>query len=214
MKRQAGIWDFWASHYDRLWVQTVSLIPTRAALRAQLSGGPHGRLLDMGCGTGQLLGELPAFWGDQPTGCGYTGVDASSAMIAVARRKHPAAHFECADVMSYAAAAESFDTIVCAHAFPYMRAQPAALSRLAGWLRPGGRLLLAQACTESLSDRIVLALVKRTTSPARYLSVAELCAVARPLLGEPREIAQINRLRGVPSIRLVVWEKHAGVAWP
>lgn len=203
------IWNFWASRYDRLWVQHVSLAPTRAALRAQLSGSPRGRLLDMGCGTGQLLDDLPLYSCDKPAGWDYTGVDASTTMIAAARRKHPAAHLECADVMSYAAAPASFDTIVCAHAFPYMRDKSAALSRLAGWLRPGGCLLLAQACTESFYDRIVLAVVKRTTSPTRYLSVADLCALARPIFGEPLDIVHINRHLGVPSIRLVAWKKPA-----
>ena len=206
----ARIWDFWAARYDRLWVQRVSLAPTRAALRAQLSSRPPGRLLDMGCGTGQLLAELLGLGGT--TDWEYTGIDASPAMIAAARRKFPAACFECADVMSYAAAPAVFDTVVCAHAFPYLPDQRAALARLAGWLQPGGRLLLAQACTETCYDRIVLAIVKRTTSPARYLPVAGLCALAQPALGEPRAVVRINRHCGVPSLRLVVWEKPAGGA--
>lgn len=196
-----NIWDFWAAHYDRLWVQRVSLGPTREHLGAQLAQRTPGRLLDMGCGTGQLCAQL--------TGWSYHGVDASSAMIAEARRHHPAAHFTCADLLAFAAPAASFDAVVCAHAFPYVSDKTAALARLAGWLRPGGCLLLAQACTETVYDRLILSVVKLTTTPARYLPVAELCALARPILGEPRAVVRINRHRGVPSLRLLVWEKPA-----
>jgi len=199
------IWDFWAAHYDRLWVQRVSLGPTRAVLRAQLSARPPGRLLDMGCGTAQLLNEWISLSGVADPD--YTGVDASPAMVAEARRKHPAARLLCADVMNYDAGPACFDTVVCAHAFPYMTDPVAVMARLAGWVRPGGRLWLAQACEETLYDRLVLAIVKRTTSHARYRSVAVLCAIARPMLGDPDEVIRINRHFGVPSLRLIVWEK-------
>lgn len=206
MKR-AGIWDFWASRYERLWVQRVSLAPTRALLAAHLASPPPGaRLLDVGCGTGQLA--------DVVTGWEYTGADPSPAMIAAARRGRPAARFVVADVLAPAAPAGDFDAVVCAHAFPYMPDQPAALARLAAWVRPGGRLLLAQACTESFYDRLALAVVKLTTSPARYRSVAELRALARPLLGESVEVARIDRHRGVPSLRLLVWRRGGGGAPP
>lgn len=202
------IWDFWAPRYDRLWVQRVSLGPTRAALRAQLSALPPGRLLDMGCGTGQLLDEIQGLPGT--TRWDYTGVDAAPAMVAEARRKHPDARFECADVMTCAAPPAAFDVVVCAHAFPYMPDKSAAFARLASWLRPGGRMLLAQACPEAFYDRVVMAFVKCTTSPARYLPVADLRALARPSLGEPTDVVRINRHVGVPSLRLLVWDKPAG----
>lgn len=207
---RARIWDFWAPRYDRLWAQRLSLAPTRAAIRAQLRGRPPGHLLDMGCGTAQLLDLLA----EDAAGAGldYTGVDASPAMIAAARRKHPAARLYGADLMAFEAAPGAYDTIVCAHAFPYMPDKSAALARLAGWLRAGGRLLLAQACAENGYDRIALAVVKRTTSPAQYLSVAALRALARDILGEPRAIIRLNVRCGVPSLRLLVWEKAGGGA--
>ena len=201
------IWDFWSAHYDRLWVQRLSLAPTRAALLARLARLPPGRLLDVGCGTGQLLDELAR----RPDGAAwdYTGVDASAAMIACARRKHPGARLRCADVLAYQAAPGRCDAVVCAHVFPYLPDAPAALARFADWLRPGGQLLLAQACAETAYDRLILAFVKRTTSAAVYRPVSELSALARPLFGEPGEIVRLNR-PGVPSLRLLVWTKPAG----
>ncbi len=202
---RAQLWDFWAAHYDRLWVQRVSVAPTRRALMAELDGLAPGRLLDAGCGTAQLLDAL------QCTGTqwDYTGFDASAAMLAQAARKHPAANLVHAGIMAYAAPAP-FDVVICAHAFPYFTDQPAALARLAGWVKPGGHLLLAQACTENAYDRVVLAGVKLTTSPARYRSVADLSALAAPLLGQPRRVIRLNRHPGVPSLRLLVWRKQEG----
>jgi hypothetical protein len=55
-----------------------------------------------------------------------------------------------------------------------------------------------------------MAFVKCTTSPARYLPVADLRALARPSLGEPTDVVRINRHVGVPSLRLLVWDKPAG----
>lgn len=195
------VWNFWAPHYERLWVQKVSLGPTRAALRAALGGLPAGRLLDMGCGTGQLARELP--------GWDCTGVDLSPSMIAEARRRNPSARFECSDVMAFTAQPASFDAVVCAHAFPYLPDPSAAMARLSDWVRPGGRLLLAQACTENAYDRIALALVKLTTSRARYLSVDALAGLAEPRLGRPQSVVRINRHPLVPSLRLLVWRKPA-----
>lgn len=199
--KPARVWDFWAPRYERLWVQKCSLGPTRAALRAALDGIPAGRLLDVGCGTGQLARELP--------GWGYTGIDLSPSMVAEARSRNPSARFECSDVMAFAAKPGAFDAVVCAHAFPYLPDRPAAMSRLADWVRPGGLLLLAQACTEDTYDRFALALVKLTTSRARYLSAAGLAALARPRLGEPEAMVRIDRNPLVPSLRLLVWRKPA-----
>jgi len=206
-----NIWDFWSAYYDNLWVQRVSLAPTRAALLARLARLKPGRLLDMGCGTGQLLDDLkrtPA-----ANAWNYIGVDHSAAMINCARRKHPEANLCCADIMTFAAPPDCYDTVICAHAFPYLPDQPAALARLAHWLKPGGKLLLAQAVRESVYDSLILAFVKLTVSAANYQSISGLCAMAHPLLRDPCEIVRINRNPIVPSLRLLVWTKPAeGVA--
>lgn len=201
------IWDFWSAYYDRLWVQRVSIAPTRRAILECLAGSRPGKLLDAGCGTAQLLDDLLR----TPDGAAwdYTGFDASASMLARAGQKHPAARLINAGVMDCACPAASFDIVVCAHAFPYFTDKPAAFARLAGWVRPGGQLLLAQACTENLYDRLILAIVRQTTSPARYLSVAAMGALAAPLLGQPQSVIRINRHPGVPSLRLFVWRKPA-----
>ena len=61
-------------------------------LKRHLGGIPVGTTLDMGCGTGALLDNLPLFNADD-----YVGVDLSSRMLGIARSKHPEHMFVQAD---------------------------------------------------------------------------------------------------------------------
>lgn len=63
---------------------------------ASARGFRGGRLLDLGCGTGNATGPALA------RGHRVDGLDASAAMLEVARRKHPAADFVVADMRDFA----------------------------------------------------------------------------------------------------------------
>ena len=54
------IWDFWATRYENLWAQYFSLGPARVLIHQHLEVTmPHAeRILDIGCGIGQLAFEL------------------------------------------------------------------------------------------------------------------------------------------------------------
>jgi SAM-dependent methyltransferase len=54
------------------------------------------RVLDLGCGLGDLYAHLKACG----IGCDYTGVDLLEEMVVAARRRHPGARFLCADVFA------------------------------------------------------------------------------------------------------------------
>ncbi len=204
----SGVWDFWASRYDSLWVQKVSLGPTREKLIVRLDGIMKGRercsVLDMGCGTGQLLGCIrKAEFGSRVD---YCGVDSSPEMIAVARSKYPDAEWRVADVASYEAGGRSFDAVICAHSFPYYPDKQEQLLRLYALVAPGGDLLLAQACQNSFYDTCVLGLVKLTTSKAKYLSRRQIGELAGGRLGEPA-VERINPNPLMPSLDLFHWKK-------
>ena len=134
MNRQ-GIWDFWAKYYDRLLLQRVSLQPTRALvcekirhiLSTQETKAEEARfdILDMGCGTGQLYGDLLKNLGEE--NFNYLGVDPSGGMLEQALEKYPKANFFQSDVMEVIPDQESFDLIVCSHSFPYYPDGEAAL---------------------------------------------------------------------------------------
>src|SRR5258706_13559687 len=76
------------AHYDR----AGAFVPKLASdLIDLLAPQPAERVLDLGCGTGDLTQQLAA------AGARPFGVDASADMIDEARRKHPSLSFEVGD---------------------------------------------------------------------------------------------------------------------
>ena len=168
----ARVWDFWASRYERLWVQKFSLTPTRDLVIQELSGlidnGSEYRLLDMGCGTGQLIQEIQKTFWNAKLSC--VGIDISPKMIEMAEANNPSAYFEVGSIDGMAGRGE-FDIVVCTHSFPYYHDQVKALKKFSSVLKPGGHLLLAQASVNSPYDALAMFLVKFTTGKARYPSI-------------------------------------------
>ena len=173
------IWDFWASRYERLWVQKHSLTPTREQVIEELSGlidsGREYKLLDMGCGTGQLIREIQKTFHNVKLSC--VGVDISPKMIEMAAANNPDARFMVASIDGVIGEGE-FDIVVCTHSFPYYRDQAKALRKLSTMLKPGGHLLLAQASVNSPYDALAMFLVKFTTGKASYPSIAAIKQMA------------------------------------
>ena len=196
------IWDFWAPRYEGLWVQRFSLGPSRELIHHHLDEHLPGarRILDVGCGVGQLAHELAVRRPEaQVVGC-----DTSAAMIARARADYSAPnlrflHAQLEDVPP----GDGYDAITCTHALPYFPDKPAAMARFHALLRPGGRLLVLQANTEGLYDRLWLLVVKLTTTPAVYDSAARLHAYMAAAGFTPGEVRSIHKLFFIPSIQLV-----------
>lgn len=80
----------WPNERDRLTRFDVMLETARA-----LVGGGRFRLVDLGCGTGELLRRARAVGLDDVD---YTGVDRSRAAVDAASAKFPSAVFHCLDV--------------------------------------------------------------------------------------------------------------------
>jgi len=99
-----------------------------------LNAKPGERILDVGCGTGQLTAEITQF------GAEVVGIDSSPEMIATARENFPHVRFEVADVTALSFANE-FDVVVSNAALHWVRDQPAAIDSIARALKPGGRLV-------------------------------------------------------------------------
>ena len=199
----AGIWDFWAPRYDSLWVQRWSLGPTRTRVLTHIPRNEGCRILDMGCGTGQLYGDLLGHFGELEFS--YTGVDSSPGMLAEAARKYPEATLVAASMSEYRSRSGAFDVIVCSHAFPYFEDQAAALHEFRRMLDRRGHLVLTQASADNLYDSMVLFFVKLTTSHARYPSRDDMGTLAEPEFGQVAETARVNRGFPIPSIYLFEW---------
>ena len=117
-----------------------------AALEAALGPGPIGRVLELGCAEGHMTERLAR------RAASVTSVDISSVAIARARRRAPSAIFSEGDILTWEPGeAAAFDVVVVAEVLYYLdRAGvsdefAALFARIAGWIKPGGRLLMSHA---------------------------------------------------------------------
>lgn len=203
-----AIWDFWANKYERLWVQKYSLSPTRREIVKEIrkiikpSGGYH--ILDMGCGTGQLIREMQKAFKDVPI-C-YTGVDISPKMIEIARSHDKYGAYINCSVQDFLVLNETYDIIVCSHSFPYYPSKEKVFYKFHSLLKEEGTLLLAQASVNTVYDMIAMFFVKFTTSSAAYLSIKKLQTLARGSF-KLMHIQRIKEKSFMPSICLFVFKK-------
>lgn len=92
------------------------------------------RILDVGCGTGQLTAEIAK------AGADVVGIDSSAAMIERARSNFPDLRFEVADATALPFTGE-FDAVFSNAVLHWVRDALGAARSMAGALRPGGRLI-------------------------------------------------------------------------
>jgi SAM-dependent methyltransferase len=98
-----------------------------------LAAQPGERILDLGCGDGQLTQRIAA------AGSHVVGVDASPEMVAAARARGIAADEAGAEALPYAD--ESFDAVFSNAALHWVRGQDAMMAEVRRVLKPGGRFV-------------------------------------------------------------------------
>lgn len=122
--------------------QAELIWPQEQALFARYDLGPAPRILDVGCGTGELghrlLGLLPE--------ATIIGVDVVETHVAEARRRY-ADHagklsFEIADAMDLPFGDDDFDLVACRHVLQAVGDPEGLVRELMRVTRPGGRLHL------------------------------------------------------------------------
>jgi 2-polyprenyl-3-methyl-5-hydroxy-6-metoxy-1,4-benzoquinol methylase len=205
---EVKIWDFWAKYYDKLWVQKLSLAPTRKRVISKISNllnkEKQYTILDMGCGTGQLLVDMEKSFKDFDIK--YEGIDISPKMVNLAKEKLPHMKINAISADDFEADKGSYDFIICTHSFPYYTDKKAILSKFNELLRPGGYLMLAQASQNNLFDAMVMFFVKFTTSKAKYPSVKEMKKIINQQFFM-KELDQIKEKIYMSSIYLFVCQK-------
>ncbi len=134
----AADWDEANTYSDAAISQILDL--------AEIRPGVH--ILDVACGTGILF---PAYL--QRGAASVTGVDFSPGMIARAKTKfrQPEVHLIRADILA-CRFDRPFDRCMVCNALPYFASPASLLRRLAGCVKPGGRITLAH-CLWKASTR-------------------------------------------------------------
>ena len=122
-------WD--AARYDRLFNYVSRHGRDLMSLLAPVSGE---RVLDLGCGTGELAAELADL------SIQVHGIDADASMIAQARAKHPQVRFEQADGHDFVLT-DPVDAVLSNAALHWMLDPSAVIARVKAALRPGGRFV-------------------------------------------------------------------------
>ena len=192
-------WDLYEKIYDRLWVQKFSLKPTRDHIIRHLRNLqlPNSHLLDMSCGTGQLLDDIRLSFpklsslGVEPSRLGQVAKEKGHAIVEAS--------------MSTLKLDRKFGCICCTHAFPYYEKPEQAISTFAEHLDENGYLLIAHAETQSIYDRLALTLIKLTTTKANYPKPEHMKRYLTPYF----EICKTVKINAwyVPSITLYIAKK-------
>lgn len=122
-------WDAarYQDHHSFVWRFGANLIEL-------LDPKPGERILDLGCGTGQLTAEIARL------GAQVVGLDKSAQMLAEARKNFPALAFVEADAANFEFA-EAFDAVFSNAALHWVKDAEGAARSIAGALRPGGRFV-------------------------------------------------------------------------
>lgn len=163
------IWDFYASWYDKLWVQKYVLSPSRQLILKTINELPTpGTILDVGCG----IGELCHLISQQYPHTQITGIDPSIKMIKRAEIDYSGNNIRyiCGHHDSIPTN-QNFDLIVSTNAFPYIADKNKFLQDMRKHMKPNGRVLLLFANQNNWYDAFWLKVVKLTTSKAKYPSV-------------------------------------------
>ena len=142
MGAHAKTWDsdLYQSSHSYVWQYGRDLL-------ALLDPKPGERILDAGCGTGQLAAEIAR------AGAEVVGVDASTEMIAGARKNYPEVRLEVADATALTFT-EEFDAVLSNAALHWIRDQSAAIASIYRALKPGGRFVFEMGGHGNLRDTL------------------------------------------------------------
>jgi ubiquinone/menaquinone biosynthesis C-methylase UbiE len=127
-------------------VRTDERVRYAAELIARLPAGAV--VLELGCGTGIPTTRALAQHFD------VTGVDIAARHIELARQNVPAARFIHADMAALDVAPASFDAVAAFYSIFHLPREEHAglLRRIAGWLRPGGLLVVTMGAGAEPGD--------------------------------------------------------------
>lgn len=188
--------DAWSRVYDLPLVQRATYRPVHDAVLRVLHEFRAHRILDIGCGTGQLAvrihTEIPK--------ASIVGCDFSAGMLLRAAARSDAIAWVRGDAGRLPCRDAAFDAIVSTEAFHWFPDQDGALREFHRVLKPGGRLLLALVNTPTaLVSEIMHAGSRLVGEPFYWPTTAQM---RRRVEGAGFEVESQQRIFRVPGFLL------------
>ena len=147
----------WAGTYDTHWLNHFLFEPSHKLLVQELGSVRPGRILDVGCGTGELANRLAR------RGWQVIGLDLCEPMLHRARFKlngyAGSVRLTVADSEHVPFADGTFDAVTCANSFHHYPHQEAVVRELHRVLKPGGECFLLDGWPDQFIGRIVFDLI-------------------------------------------------------
>jgi ubiquinone/menaquinone biosynthesis C-methylase UbiE len=138
-----------AAEYDRRWRFYIDATARETIARLRLRGNES--ILDVGCGTGELLRRVR----DAHPAMPLAGIDPVAEMLAIAKAKlGPEVDLRqgWADALPWADA--SFDAVLSCNVFHYVKHPLPALREMKRVLKPGGTIVITDWCDDYLACRL------------------------------------------------------------
>ena len=138
--------DIIAANYDRM--NRLMTLGLDKCWRKRAVQGMHGKVLDVACGTGDMMVCLAE------QGCTVTGVDISEEMLSIARQKTASANFQLStfnfqlcDAEALPFPDETFDAVTCAFGVRNFVHLEKGLSEMLRVLKPSGTIVILELAT-------------------------------------------------------------------
>jgi ubiquinone/menaquinone biosynthesis C-methylase UbiE len=156
----------WSRTYDDSWIQRyANRVHVEMLDVVTKEVGVPNNILDIGCGTGQLLHKAFALYPSAQ----LFGIDPAEGMIEFARNRLPSATFYLGTAGSLPMTDSSVDVVLSSISFHHWGDQPAALREISRVLLPGGCFCLAD-----MSMPIWLAKLTRHSKVMSHVATRQL----------------------------------------
>ena len=177
MKITKHYFDTWAGHYDISPLQYLVFKVAHEKIFNEMILLPihfaHGRILDVGCGTGKLAYKLAQCLPKTK----IDGLDLSTKMLQKAIAKNPLKNlrFKEGNVEKlYMYWNDIFDVVTCCHSFHHYINKSKALKEMRRVLKPGGIVMIVDGCKDTLLGRIIFTLVEKIEKNVYHLTAPEM----------------------------------------